>query len=100
MSETWLMDGPSRTAPPPFRQVYTVHTLINGYDVPAVYAVLASKSKRIYVHFLTKLFDLLAVDRVRAASIDFELAMAGAIHDVRPALHLHGCFFHFCQAVD
>ena len=104
MSEQRNLDGRNifRSSPPLFRQVYTIHALLNGQFFPLVIALLPDKQELTYRRLLIQL-QLEAVNRGHAFApqrvhCDFEMAVMQAVRaelGVEPT----GCLFHFDQSV-
>lgn len=85
-----------------FYQLYTVHTVKNGYFIPCVFALLPSKSQAVYETMLQHIISLCAlhghVFHPNSFHVDFERAMHNAIAVLFPETSISGCLFHLCQA--
>ena len=97
--ENWFMDGTFKTVPPLYLQLYTIHSLVDGRTIPAVYALLPDKRRTTYERLLTSLVALNANLAPATVMTDFELGAQSAVKDVFPDAQAKGCFFHFAQAV-
>jgi hypothetical protein len=81
-NEIW-MDGTFRLSPPLFRQVYTIHALLNGQFFPLVIALLPDKQELTYRRVMIQL-QLEAVNRghtfaPQRVHCDFEMAVMQAV---------------------
>lgn len=54
-SRQWFADGTFKVAPALFYQLYTVHCKVNGAVIPAVYALMKSKTEAAYTKLLSVL---------------------------------------------
>lgn len=69
----WLMDGTFEILNKKFKQLYTIHIVINGKDVPLVYCCLFKKNEKKY----NKMFKMIACAIKKppiSICIDFEKA--------------------------
>ena len=100
---TWFLDGTFEVAPNFFYQLFTIHYIYKGRCMPALFCLLTGKSQPLY----TKLFNLLKslaisnniVVQTNCFMVDYEIAIRNALICVWPDKTVHGCWFHFCQAV-
>ena len=60
---------------------------------------MSSRKKRDYKHVLQGIVDLADTVAVEHVTIDYEHAMWRAIPKVIPTVTIHGCGFHWAQAV-
>lgn len=105
----WLADGTFSVAPNIFTQLYTIHGLVAGENIPMVYALLTDKSKTTYLRLFSLLRDKVADKDIDATTVDviltdFEKAAMTAIEEVfngriPGSTTVHGCYFHLCQSV-
>lgn len=98
-SRNWYADGTFKTTPMLFQQLYTIHGILNNNVLPAVFALLPSKSENTY----NKVFEqlMLLEPNLHPSSImtDFESAAINGFRNFFPAADQRGCFFHFNQAI-
>ena len=98
-NEHWFMDGTFKTVPPLFVQLYTIHALVEGRVIPAVYTLLPNKQfqtyRRLLAVLLTQNMDL----SPSSVLMDFERAAQNAAAEVFPEATVKGCFFHLSQAI-
>ncbi|KAF0987998.1 LOW QUALITY PROTEIN: hypothetical protein HZS_7399, partial [Henneguya salminicola] len=87
----WYYDGPFKTCPLIFTQLYTIHVFISDKIIPVLYTLLPNKSTiiddRIYAPFLSP-------SRI---IIDFEKSALRSIQTKFPDVTVSGCYFHFSQ---
>ncbi len=99
----WFVDGTFQAVPTIFTQLVTFHTIFEGRPWPCLHALCSSKSQATYMlmyHNMKLSFAQHSlVARPRTINVDFELAMIQAIRIHYPNANIHGCYFHFCQAV-
>lgn len=57
------------------------------------------KDKKTYIEILAKLKEAQPLLNPKHIMVDFELAAINAVADIFPEATVHGCFFHFSQAV-
>lgn len=102
-SRSIFCDGTFKTVPRMFHQLYTIHGIVRDYVFPLVYVLTTRKTQETYSQILNHL-------KTHAASLgfelspqmilaDFELAFMNAAQDIFPTSTMHGCLFHFTQAV-
>lgn len=60
---------------------------------------MSSRKKRDYKRVLQTVVDLTQTQAVKHVTTDFEQAMWRAIQKVLPTVTIHGCAFHWAQAV-
>ena len=83
-----------------FRQLFTLHVMMQGKLVPCVYALMLSKQKSTYKRVFRGLKDAAEEHHLPAIApesvlTDYEHAMLDAIHDEFPAAERKGCLFHY-----
>ena len=94
-SEDWFCDGTFSTAPNVFFQVYTIHALVDGVNLPLVYALLPDKKEESY----RKLLCSLPETSTKRVTIDFEIAVRNAFLQWNENIQIQFCFFHLGQNV-
>ncbi|PIK37089.1 hypothetical protein BSL78_26080 [Apostichopus japonicus] len=94
----WFMDGTFKSSPPQFAQIYTVHRLRRGRNIPTAYALLPNRREETYVELLRQVQQLTLVAPTSVLT-DFEVGAMNAIKTVYPAANVQGCFFHLCQSI-
>ncbi|CAF1039753.1 unnamed protein product [Brachionus calyciflorus] len=91
-------DGTFDITPRLFLQVYTIHAIINGKCIPLIYCLLPGKSEVLYSRVLDVIKSKLK-NPPKSLMLDFEKAFINAAEKSFSGLSIHGCFFHFKQAV-
>ncbi|XP_071853383.1 uncharacterized protein [Apostichopus japonicus] len=94
----WFMDGTFKSSPPQFAQIYTVHGLRRGRNIPTAYALLPNKREETYVELLRQVQQLTLVAPTSVLT-DFEVGAMNAIKTVYPEANVQGCLFHLCQSI-
>ena len=92
----WYMDGTFDISPSFFRQVYTIHIIINRRAFPMAYALLANK-KAVTYRKLFKTVKKLVSAPPNSITFDFELAAINSAKDVFKC-DINCCYFHLSQA--
>lgn len=100
MSTTVLKES----VPKIFCQLVTFHTKYKQRGCPCVHVLCSSKSCETYLLMYSELKNSFVKAgfhsvRPRSLNVDFELGMLNAIRVNYPNFAIHGCYFHFCQAV-
>ena len=96
---TILADGTFQIVPNLWKQQYTVHCSVRGYNVPVLFFLLPGKTRAMYEHMLGMMQDLVGSDLHVPWLVDFEAAMINAHHQVFTGTHTMGCFFHLTQSI-
>lgn len=99
-----LIDGTFSTAPPGFDQV------LNGIGfsmesksfVPLFHVLITNRKAQTYFDALTEVTRRIEFGSILAINFDFEASLILAIKSLfnEEKTHLHGCLFHFCQALE
>ena len=105
--ETVYMDGTFYSCPNHFYQLYTLHGEFkfgnNTNMIPHLFVLLPSKKKSVYLRMFAMIkssaIDAHLVFNPANFQIDFEHAMISAIKTSFPHSQIHGCFFHYAQAI-
>ncbi|XP_062558147.1 uncharacterized protein LOC134223025 [Armigeres subalbatus] len=104
-AKIWMLDGTFATAPPGFKQIYSIMGCIGSEDtaryLPFVFMLLTNKSEETYTCALEELVKIAETFGVELdpelALTDFERAAINAIGNVFPDCKRQGCFFHLTQ---
>jgi hypothetical protein len=96
-SNVWFGDGTFKVVPAIFEQLYTIHALVNGEVMPAVYVLMNGKSEEDY----NRLFEVLMRQGLQPQSFncDFEKSVHNAVHNCWPEAEICGCLFHLGQCL-
>ncbi|KAF7637780.1 MULE domain-containing protein [Meloidogyne graminicola] len=102
--DVWVCDGTFWSAPALFYQIWIVHGRFRQSAVlPFVYCLLPSKKKECYKKalnlLLSKIDEINARARPKMINIDFEKGEEQAFRELIPSAMLHGCYFHYKQAI-
>ncbi|CAF0709721.1 unnamed protein product [Brachionus calyciflorus] len=95
-SSDWFCDGTFAVSPKIFYQLYTINVLVNGKNLPVVYALLCNKKEESY----NKLFNMLnhyIKNQPKNILTDFEKAVLNALRLAYPGTRLVRCYFHLVQ---
>jgi hypothetical protein len=102
-TDSLYSDGTFYSVPRIFLQLYTMHGFYKGEMIPFIYSLLPNKTEKTYRRFLRILQDKASEFNSlffpRNFLINFELAFKNAIQIVLLETLIHGCLFHFTQAL-
>ena len=103
-SRNLLCDGTFKTAPPPFKQIYTLFGATTEWKVPVVWAFLGSKNEAIYHRFFwllsNKCTEILNIPLVPEFIVtDYESGVIPAVRTVFFGSEQVGCWFHYSQCI-
>ena len=102
-----FMDGTFRVVKQPFMQLFSFHGfLLDDEDqevkqVPLAFALMSRRRKSDYVAVFNAVKELAPnlANKDMDMVTDFEAAIWTAAEEVFPDASMHGCSFHWCQAV-
>ena len=101
-SKTWYVDGTFKLVRTPFVQLLSVHSFIKRdgimKQVPLCFVLMSRRKKKDYVAVLRKITELTPTS-VCEVVVDFEKALWSAVRVCLPEASIHGCWFHWAQAV-
>ena len=98
-------DATFKSAKEPFKQLASIHSFIKSEgkmkQVPLAFIIMSRRQTVDYTTVLEAIFKLLPTkSKVKEVVLDFERAMWSAFKKVLPAnAKLHGCWFHWSQAM-
>ena len=103
-AETLFMDGIFKSVKNPFRQLFGVHAFVRCGEavkqVPLVTVLMTRATKvdynAVWKELLQKAFG---GEAVREAVLDFEIAAWISLRENLPNIQIHGCLFHYSQAI-
>ncbi|XP_076397916.1 uncharacterized protein LOC143263938 isoform X2 [Megachile rotundata] len=97
------MDGTFSVVPqiPVFQQLYTVHIRYNDTGIATIFALCECRTLSMYKAIWTKIASLAPglQHNLKTVMCDYEKASMEAIRIQFPAVTIHGCWFHFNQAL-
>jgi hypothetical protein len=86
------------TCPRPFSQVMNIMCSYKGIIMPIFHIMMTCKASELYRQIFLRLRALFQLQPL-SFNTDFEAAITKAIKAVFPTAVVHGCYFHFSQAV-
>ena len=103
-AKVWYLDGTFSVVKEPFHQLFSVHSFVRTGEtekqVPLLFVVMSRRQKRDYKAVFKAVLEMLpAPPAVEEAVLDFESAVWSALASVLPDVEVHGCSFHWAQAV-
>uniref|UniRef100_H3A8W8 MULE transposase domain-containing protein n=1 Tax=Latimeria chalumnae TaxID=7897 RepID=H3A8W8_LATCH len=98
-SDQWFADGAFRVEPPIFHQLYTIHGIHLGFNVPLVYTLLPNKTQRTYTRLLQELKNLSPGIQPQSVLTDYEMAAIKRFEAEFPNVKMIGCYYHLTQSV-
>ena len=94
----WLADGNFKLCLEIFLQLFTIHTSINGYNRPCIYALLPNKCEKTYERLLIGVKEKIPNSSPTKILMDFKKAVMNAFEKNFTDATLSGCYFHLCQS--
>ena len=95
-NKDWYADGTFDISPTLFKQLYSVHVIINNFDLPMLYAFLPNKKQQVYLKMF-KMIRKIVDTKPTSINMDFEKAVMNAAISVYPNCLIYGCYFHLSQ---
>lgn len=104
LAKTWYIDGTFKVARSPFVQLCSIHAFIrkgvSAKQVPLCYIVMSRRKTVDYIAVFEAVLEALPHQpAVTEAVLDFEKAAWAGLRACRPHIRIHGCWFHWAQAV-
>ena len=100
---TWYVDGIFKVAPRLFQQLRTIHLQVQNKVLPCEFAPLQAKSIYSYRRVLRNMKDACQAkphpSSPDSVTMDFEAVLIQAARDDFLLANVHGCLFHFTQAL-
>ena len=101
---TWYLDGTFKAVRQPFVQLFGVHAFLRCSDsikqVPLVNVLMSRRTKVDYTAVFRELVQSLGEEmNLEECVLDFELVAWISLREVFPEMHIHGCQFHYSQAI-
>jgi len=99
-SSDLFMDATFQTVPKQFYQMFTLFVEIDGFIFPTCYVLMTRKTTQMYTAVFTKIKEMLPDFLPHSVQADFEDASVNAFKSVFGMnVAIHGCWFHFAQAI-
>lgn len=103
-AQEWFMDGTFKCCREPFKQLMSIHVFIRSgkalKQVPVCFVLMSRRKKKDYKVVLQAILNLLpSRANVEEIVLDFERAVWNVLRKLLPNASLHGCWFHWAQAV-
>ena len=103
-ARTWYVDATFKVVRARFYQLLSVHAFLRAGEavkqVPLAFALMSRRRREDYEAVLQCIKERLPCQPDWSDFVcDFEAAIWGAARSVLPGVHVHGCTFHWCQAV-
>ncbi|CAH1239166.1 Hypp5743 [Branchiostoma lanceolatum] len=100
----WYVDGTFKVVKEPFKQLFGFHGFLKSgkkmKQVPLVLVLMSSQRGPDYEEIIRYVVQLLPKPPcVREVVLDFEKGVWNAFHACLPRVVIHGCAFHWSQAV-
>ena len=89
----WYVDR-TFDVPEMFTQMFTVHVIRKGKNLPCLYALLPSKKEEAY-NSVASFLKIHVKNEPRTLTLDFEMAITNAFLEEFEDCESYGCFFHF-----
>ena len=103
-AKSWYIDATFKLCRRPFSQLMTVNAFVRKDDhakqVPLLFVLMSGRKKSDYRKVFEELIEILpSAPKVQQITLDFEKATWAALRKVLPHANLHGCVFHWTQAL-
>ena len=103
-AKSWYINAMFKLCRHPFTQLMTINAFVRKDDhakqVPLLFVLMSRRKKADYCKVLKKVLEILpSIPAVKQIPLDFEKATWAALREVYPNVKLHGCVFHWTQAL-
>ena len=103
-AKIWFVDGTFKVVRSPFVQLLSVHSYIKAAgimkQVPLLFVIMSRRKTTDYVAVFKEMLRLLPAEpEVAEIVVDFERVVRSELKKCLPAVPIHGCWFHWAQAV-
>lgn len=102
--KSFFGDGTFKSCPAPFQQLYTVHGDLGSDNestaiTPLFYALMSNRKKETYEILFSLVKSQIKDWNPNYFTSDFEEAAMSAICAIFPQISIHGCYYHFNNAI-
>lgn len=102
--KTWYVDGTFKVVKEPFYQLLSIHCFIKSEEVmkqiPLCFVVMSGKRLKDYKAVFKAILEILPAEpNVSSFVVDFEAGIWKALRSVFNDPVIHGCAYHFTQAL-
>ncbi|CAF0812115.1 unnamed protein product [Brachionus calyciflorus] len=94
--EMWCIDGKFDISPSLFKQLFTINVLLNGRNLPLLYAFLVDKSEKTYRRLFNFIKEFVYCD-FEYIFCDFEKGILNAVEFFFSKSQISGCWFHLAS---
>lgn len=103
-AKSWYIDAMFKLCRHPFTQLMTINAFVRKDDhakqVPLLFVLMSRRKKADYCKVLNKGLEILpSIPAVKQIPLDFKKATWAALREGYPNVKLHGCVFHWTQAL-
>ncbi|KAF0713219.1 MULE domain-containing protein [Aphis craccivora] len=99
-----FVDGTFTSCSKQFYQIYTIHIDIGSTNeeiniIPVIYILLPNKTKMVYERLFSMVKTHIPNFNPESFTLDFEISTIQSITQIFPSAEIHGCNYHFNQAL-
>uniref|UniRef100_A0A1Y1M514 HECT domain-containing protein n=1 Tax=Photinus pyralis TaxID=7054 RepID=A0A1Y1M514_PHOPY len=80
-------------------QCFTIMVTIHNHSIPCIWALMSKRTAEAYVTLFQHLKSNFPSMTATQIMCDYERALYQSLMEIFPESEIHGCFFHFCQAI-
>ncbi|XP_051163107.1 uncharacterized protein LOC127282712 [Leptopilina boulardi] len=81
------------------QQFMTIMAKKHNKSFPIIWVLMSRKTTEAYRSVFRKLKDMIPEFQIHEAMTDYEVALQSALREEFPGIIVHGCHFHYCQAL-
>ncbi|XP_076301759.1 uncharacterized protein LOC143219766 [Lasioglossum baleicum] len=102
-SKEIFVDGTFAVLPkkPHMGQLYTIHIRYMDNGIATILVLCETRTAAMYTAIWKQIFTLIPElpNNIRFIMSDYEAAAVTTLNELFPNAHIHGCWFHYCQAI-